>query len=136
MYETGMNLPQGDERPCLLIATRAELLQECLSVAFDCVARVLLGKSEIECAPPINAGESGGSCAESMNQPWNGSETFRLENIYPFIGEILWHYNILEQATLLKIMLRPNLDVVCARWWPVRTHTRAVELYLHARAGR
>jgi hypothetical protein len=65
MDKIGMNLPQRDE-PCLLIATRAKLLQEGLSVAFDRVARVLLGKSEIECVPPINAGESSGSCAESM----------------------------------------------------------------------
>ena len=62
-----MNLPQGNERPQLLIADSAHLLEEGFSVAFDCAARVLLCKSEIEGLPTINSGESSGSRAEPMD---------------------------------------------------------------------
>ena len=67
MDKIGMNLPQRDERPCLLIATRAQVLEESSSVAFYRSARILLGESEIESISTINAGESSGSCAESMD---------------------------------------------------------------------
>jgi len=65
--EVGMDLAQGDKRPWLLTADGAELGQENRPVAFDCAARVLLGESQIEGLPAINAGKPAGSRAESMN---------------------------------------------------------------------
>ena len=130
-----MNLPQGDERPGLPTRHCAEVLQEGSSVAFYRRARVLLGESKIESVLPIGPGESSRPRTESMNQPGNGSEAFRLENVYPLLSGILWHNTILEQATLPKIMLRATLRVVCANTWPAHRRRQAVELCLPARAG-
>lgn len=130
-----MNLPERNQWALFFPVFDAELLQKSASISFHSPVRVLACKAEIESAAAVEPRESSRSGAESMNQPWNGSEVFRTENIYPALVEIL-HYDILEQARLLMIMLRPMLDVVYATSWPARRHRQAVALCLLAMADR
>jgi hypothetical protein len=80
MDEIGMNLAQSNQRPFLLAAASAKLLQEGSTIALDRAAGILFGESEAERVSPICAGKSPDSRAESMNQPGNASQVVRMKN--------------------------------------------------------
>src|SRR5580704_11122967 len=115
-----MNLAQSDNGPWLLAADGTELRQESCAVAFDCAARVLFSKSKIEGVAAIRAGESTGSRAESMNQPWNPSKNFRTQNIRSsLLCTLGWHQTILTiPATVPQ---RRRSASVSARIIPVQS---------------
>jgi hypothetical protein len=71
--EIGVNLTQSNQRPFLLAAASAKLLQESRSVAFDRAAGILFGESKVESVSPESPRKSANSRTESMNQPWNAS---------------------------------------------------------------
>jgi len=96
MDEIGMNLAKSDQGPFLLAVASAKFLQECRSVAFDCAARILFSKSQVERVSAVSAGKSANSRAESMNQPRNASQVFRTKNGQSSFVRILdRHPNIL-----------------------------------------
>ena len=94
--KVGVNLAQGNNGPLLFPSGGAELRQKSRTVALDHSERVLFGKSEIESAPAISAGKSAEPRAESMNQPWNASESFRTHDVkVSLVGSLDRHQNIL-----------------------------------------
>jgi hypothetical protein len=94
--EIRVNLAKSDQGPFLLAVASAKFLQECRSVAFDCAARILFSKSQVESVSPVNTGKPANSRAESMNQPRNASQVFRTKNGQSsFVGILDRHPNIL-----------------------------------------
>ena len=97
-----MNLTQRDQRPRLLADGGAEPLQKGHPVAFDGGSGILFRESEVEGIPTIRARRTAKSGAESMNQPGNASEGFRMKNGQSRLcGRLNGHQNILTATDVM-----------------------------------
>jgi len=73
MDKIGMNLPQNDERPGMLVI-HSKFLQKSLAVALDRNAGVLFCESEIQGMAAVYAGRTAHARRKAMHEPGQSTE--------------------------------------------------------------